>query len=95
MVRHYAAYKLSAGAVASFRGKVNRLPEAVSAGKTESFKLAQVANCRPRRAGQGKKAAVWRDNKLLVHASLQRQRRAAVSLVAVAQRCVKTEIGAL
>ena len=94
VVRHHAAHDLPAAARAR-AGAVERVEKPVLPQQPERRESAQVAHRRARLDRQREKAAVRREHELFVHARLQGQRRAAVRLVAVAQRAVEREVRAL
>ena len=94
VVRHHAAHDLPAAARAR-AGAVERVEKSVLPQQPERREFPQVAHRRARLHRQREKAAVRREHELFVHARLQGQRRAAVRLVAVAQRAVEREVRAL
>ena len=95
MVRHDAAHALAAAARGARGRVVHGLPEPEAAREAQRAEPPQIAHRRLRLHGEGQKARVRRDDKVRLHSPPERQRGAAVGLVAVAQRRVEREKRAL
>ena len=94
-MRHVAAHLFAVVTAAAPRREVQRLDEAPAPERAEALQAPQVL-CRVLRLKhQREKAAVRRDDHVRVLTALERERRAAVRLVAVAERRVERIIRAL
>jgi len=94
-MRHVAAHLFAVVTAAAPRREVQRLDEAPAPERAEALQPPQVL-CRVLRLKhQREKAAVRRDDHVRVLTALERERRAAVRLVAVAERRVERIIRAL
>ena len=95
MVGHPAGHRLPVGAQAASGRKVQRLHRSPAPPEPEVFDPPEIAHRRRGLDRQREEARVRRDHQLVAHAAPQRQLRAAVGLVAVAQRGVERVEGAL
>ena len=95
VVRHDAAHALAAAARGARGRVVHGLPEPEAAREAQRTQPPQIAHRRLRLHGEGQEARVGRDDEIRLHAPPERQRGAAVGLVAVAQRRVEREKRAL
>ena len=95
MMRHPAAHDLPLVPAASTGREIHGLVKAEAPPDAEALQAAQVPDRRRGVYREGKKARVRGDHQILVLPALERERGAAAGLVAVIERRVESEKGAL
>ena len=95
VVGHGAAHRLPAVAAAAAGGKIQGLNKAVASQSAKALQAAEIFHRALRLGAESQKAAVGRDHHVLLLTPLQGQSGTAMGLVAVAERAVQREKGAL
>ena len=88
-MRHVAAHLLAVIAAAASGCEVQRLYKAPASKRTERLKVPEVAYAALRVYREGEKARIRRDDHVRVLPALERERGAAVRLIAVVKRAVE------